>query len=554
MTLKESFSVRKLAIHVGSRFIATVLFLLTFLLIAPLSAHACVALISGDGRPVIASERAVIIWDDEHKVEHFIREAHINTDASEVGFIVPTPTTPELVEADPQIFQMAENVAKPNGIPYVVQNPPLLIVRAVAAGPALLALESRSQSPVFASVDSPTPTDSTPAPPPLPAGPALKEQIVGAYRAVTIAADDTATLTAWLKANGYTWNKASEDWLKPYAAKKWKITAFKFINQNNYSVTTDAIRMTFPSDRPFYPYSEPGAGSKDQKPNPFGRSLSVAVLSNARMSGVLADGHAWPAVLRFAGPTTPQNDEAKIWTESQWLDLTKLNDPKYGFTLPKWLSFFRDDSNPRPGTADLYFSPDANQSAVRVTDVDYKLPMRQTLDLSHPWADLATLLILIFVPGGAIYCGMRVLRRPLLLEGKTPPPTSKSICIRDRIFGSVTAFYGAFNLLSYGGLLAAIYVSLWGSFPEGDWVFMILSTLLATLICLLLMTLSLALIYCGSSLSFFSQRMAARTSKSLKRGRQMGRCAIAFGILFVLAVALLLGIILSGDGRADFFS
>src|SRR5690242_18626906 len=60
----------------------------------------------------IESEQAVIIWDEPHKIEHFIRQADIRTKDPDLGFLVPTPQTPELVEVDPSIFQLAAEVAR----------------------------------------------------------------------------------------------------------------------------------------------------------------------------------------------------------------------------------------------------------------------------------------------------------------------------------------------------------------------------------------------------------------------------------------------------------
>src|SRR5213593_2919537 len=44
----------------------------------------------------IAEESAIIVWDPVKKMQHFIRRAAFDTKSPDFGFLVPTPTTPEL--------------------------------------------------------------------------------------------------------------------------------------------------------------------------------------------------------------------------------------------------------------------------------------------------------------------------------------------------------------------------------------------------------------------------------------------------------------------------
>ena len=52
----------------------------------------------------INEESALIVWDAEHKIEHFIRKATFQTTASHFGFLVPTPSRPELAEVKEALF------------------------------------------------------------------------------------------------------------------------------------------------------------------------------------------------------------------------------------------------------------------------------------------------------------------------------------------------------------------------------------------------------------------------------------------------------------------
>src|SRR5689334_6263275 len=52
----------------------------------------------------ISDETAIIVWEAEQQLEHFIRSATFETDAKDFGFLVPTPSQPTLHEVDQQAF------------------------------------------------------------------------------------------------------------------------------------------------------------------------------------------------------------------------------------------------------------------------------------------------------------------------------------------------------------------------------------------------------------------------------------------------------------------
>src|SRR5262245_44921019 len=57
------------------------------------------------GKVVInADQTVIIIWDAETKTQHFIRQADFRTEADDFGFLVPTPSQPELAEAGDGAF------------------------------------------------------------------------------------------------------------------------------------------------------------------------------------------------------------------------------------------------------------------------------------------------------------------------------------------------------------------------------------------------------------------------------------------------------------------
>jgi len=61
----------------------------------------------------IAEEEAAIVWDAEHHVEHFIRRAEFRSTARAFGFLVPTPTKPELGEVPDSMFRELAQALQP---------------------------------------------------------------------------------------------------------------------------------------------------------------------------------------------------------------------------------------------------------------------------------------------------------------------------------------------------------------------------------------------------------------------------------------------------------
>jgi hypothetical protein len=86
----------------------------------------------------VSAERAVIIWDGVHHVEHFIRQAIIHTQDSDLGFLVPSPNTPTLSNVDSPIFE--DTAAE--GSPRVKEAPvdsrgPWSVIEPVIVNPVL---------------------------------------------------------------------------------------------------------------------------------------------------------------------------------------------------------------------------------------------------------------------------------------------------------------------------------------------------------------------------------------------------------------------------------
>ena len=481
------------------------LLLLALCFFAHSQAVAC-ATLAPEAAPVVnfvTAESAVIIWDQTHKIEHFIRQASILTASADLGFLVPTPSTPELAEADQNIFEMAAFLGQPKRVPPINYRSPWTLVSPLVTS-SLLHLDRLNPLALMSGISDLKGGQQVST--------VVAEKDVAGYHATTLAAEDEKALSTWLTANGYFSTLELRAWLKPYIDKKWNITAFKLIKRTDGAVlTTRAIRLSFHTDQPFYPYSEPSDRQLANAASPVGRALRVAILSDQRMTGVLANQNPWPGRLEYAGPSAPSAAQNPQWTAKDWLRFAQLNDIKHDVALPTELTSFIDESNPRPGTADLYLSPGADQSSFRGEAVDFTLPSQDRIIFNRSFADIAALLALIILPAIPLYCAYKVIK--FCPEEELNSPTKLQTMQRlyqpllsteqkswrrttERIVGIIAAgigiYFGAQFILIL--IIEITSVFLRWSDTGGNWIWMFAGQLLAALPVL---AMSWGVVFCG---------------------------------------------------------
>ena len=65
------------------------------------------------GKPVVnADQTVVILWDAATKTEHFIRRASFKSAADDFGFLIPSPTRPDLNESGNDAFPYLEKLTE----------------------------------------------------------------------------------------------------------------------------------------------------------------------------------------------------------------------------------------------------------------------------------------------------------------------------------------------------------------------------------------------------------------------------------------------------------
>jgi hypothetical protein len=119
--------------------------------------------------------------------------------------------------------------------------------------------------------------------------------------------------------------------------------------------------MSFRTDRPFFPYREPGDQRQARPDAPYlQRMLRAYLLAEARYDGKVGDGPtAWPGRAVWA-------NRVDAGTFAEVAKAGKLSEPVAAELGGRewWLTEFEDRSSPRPGVDELYFQRSPDQSTL----------------------------------------------------------------------------------------------------------------------------------------------------------------------------------------------
>jgi hypothetical protein len=283
------------------------------------------------GKPVLNADQTVIIlWDAANKTQHFIRQASFKSEADDFGFLVPSPSQPELEEAGDSAFPHLARLTEPP----VIQGG-----GGMGCGCGMFKAPPGEDRQALGVI-------------------VLQEKRVAGFNAVVLEANSATELATWLKDNGYAFSPEVTAWAKPYVEAGWKITALKVLPRKDEAVDkyvrSAALRISFKTDRPLFPYREPdykkaAAGAKD-------RLLRIYFLAEARYQGELTKDTLWSGKIAWAGKLS-DDDRTKL------LDELKL--PANTGPAQYWLTEFEDHWQYKLMPADVYFSRAATQREVQ---------------------------------------------------------------------------------------------------------------------------------------------------------------------------------------------
>jgi hypothetical protein len=296
------------------------------------SAPACCPVQPRGKLVVNADQTVIIIWDAATKTQHFIRKASFKSEADGFGFLVPTPSQPDLQESGNEAFPYLQKLTEPE-IKKVRR--PSSIGCSCGAEPV-----SRVAAPAGAKV--------------------LLEKEVAGFKAVVLEAKSANDLVNWLKENDYVYSPEVREWAKPYVDAGWKITAMKVAKDKDgkekKSVSASALRMSFKTDRPLFPYREPDYKRAADDLGAGKRLLRIYFVAEARYRGELTDEVPWTGAVAWADRLRPED-------RKKTLELLNLRDT----TGPAewWLTEYEDNWPYRVAPADVYFAREPAQIPVK---------------------------------------------------------------------------------------------------------------------------------------------------------------------------------------------
>ncbi len=279
-------------------------------------AYACCAL-AGDHRSVVNADQTVImIWDAAQKTQHFIRQASFKSDGQDVGFLVPTPSRPELEESGDAAFATLKRITAP---------PPTRGRADLAKGVAAMAPSSVI---------------------------VIEQKRVAGFDATVLTAANGKDLAAWLRDNGYSYSPQVADWAQPYVAGGWMMVALKVAKPKDGgaqpNIDAAALRISFKTDRPLFPYREPESASAAKKLGTSDRLLRIYFIAEGKYRATVGDDGKWSGRAAWSGDIT--SHRAGL--------LRDLKLPATTGPAQWWLTEFTDDWPYAKAAGDVYFSRD----------------------------------------------------------------------------------------------------------------------------------------------------------------------------------------------------
>lgn len=328
------------------------LFVTVITLFAVHEASACCAVSMRGSAVVNADQKVILLWDQAKQTQHFIRQANFRTAGESVGFLVPTPTRPQLEESGNDAFPYMASITTPKEPMHLT----------IPFGCSAMPRDSNGVR-------------------------VIEEKTVAGYETVVLAADSGKGLIAWLNAHGYAYTKEAAAWAEPYLTTGWFITAMKLAKPSKGSpagpatgLAAAALRITFKTDRPLFPYREPDSRADAASLGVTRRSLRIYFVAEARYEGHFLSGPAWSGHVLWSRPlSNGQRSEL----------LQKLQLPATTGPAKFWLTAFTDAWPYGIAPGDVYFRPAATQRKLGAystpASMDPVLPALLALGLIRPW-------------------------------------------------------------------------------------------------------------------------------------------------------------------------
>jgi hypothetical protein len=302
-----------------------------FLLVAqPPTCFGCCAVSRAVDQVVNADQTVIILWDPETKRQHFIRQASFKSDTEEdIGFIVPSPSRPDLEEAGDEAFARLKFITAP-------------VVRSGGGGFGCSMTTMPENGFAAYAVE------------------VLERKHVAGFDAVVLKAETAEALVEWLAANDFAYSEAVADWARPYVEKGWPFTALKVAADDQSGSDRDAaaLRISFQTETPLFPYREPDSTEASKQLAAAGRLLRIYFISDRAYEGSFDNGSSWSGRKAWSGDISLFRDEL----------LTNLGLPETESGPKKWwLTEIEDQWPYAEAPGDIVFTPSKDQKSLQRT-------------------------------------------------------------------------------------------------------------------------------------------------------------------------------------------
>lgn len=234
--------------------------------------------------PSLELEQVLLAWDRFTETEHFVREITFQRADQAFGFVVPTPSRPEVAKVEKSPFATLERK-----LPFGLW----LSGIGDGAGQGFGAGKGRQ---VGVEV--------------------LEVKRVGSFTAFVLAASDAPALKQWLDKNQFTTRPSSEAWLAHYVRLGFHYVAFRYEPEGGakHVLAAETVRISFKTPQPFYPYLEPEPDAAS--PAPPERALALWFVSQQPMTPIAAvrtsEGVRWKKPWREGmAPKPPLESEIR---------------------------------------------------------------------------------------------------------------------------------------------------------------------------------------------------------------------------------------------------
>ncbi|MBX7080216.1 MAG: DUF2330 domain-containing protein [Nannocystaceae bacterium] len=288
--------------------------------------------LTAERRPSLAYEQVVIVHDAAKNREHFIREVAFRRAQEPFGFVVPTPTRPEVDKVHPSLLK-----------DFRIDFP----FESIARGLGIVGMGYGTGSGVGFGGRGVT---------------VLEEKKVGSFTAFVLAADDSAALSGWLEQHGLSTTPPGDAWLAHYVAMKFFYVAMRYDPPQHAkgegTLAAETMRISFDTPVPYYPYLEPATPPGIVADE---RLLDLWVVSSAKVVPLAVrerdDERTWIRPLREGA----SHRDARTTLEG----LAALEG-----LLPEGelvVQTFQDQKRSRAGIGDILFAP-AQQTELSADD------------------------------------------------------------------------------------------------------------------------------------------------------------------------------------------